>query len=342
MPQTRLDLYSRWITRWEHRLAARDSNRVERPFEWGEQWLLGASANGDGPQRLARFVAAALADSDSFFSYQTPLNFRLKGRVLTFTSPLATPYPENNLVHADFFPAAFDRTRAVLVLPQWNAGADGHHGLCRMPNLYGVNALRMSMAYHDRRMPPELERADYHVSSNVGRTIHAARQSVIDARACLDWLQERGFRRLAILGTSLGSCIGFIAAAHDPRIQTGVFNHVSMYFSDVVWTGLATRHVRRGFGSEVSQDELREYWRVISPAAYLDRLVGRDLKSLLIWAKRDSSFLPEYSRQVVEFFRIHDLPHEEFVLPCGHYTTGRFPFNLMDGLAMCHFLDRNM
>ena len=108
----------------------------------------------------------------------------------------------------------------------------------------------MSMAYHDRRMPPELQRADYHVSSNVGRTIHAARQSIIDARACLDWLESRGFQRIAILGTSLGSCIACIAAAHDRRIRTGVFNHVSMYFSDVVWTGLATQHVRRGFGTE--------------------------------------------------------------------------------------------
>jgi hypothetical protein len=211
-----------------------------------------------------------------------------------------------------------------------------------MLNWFGINALRMSMAYHDRRMPPELERADYAVSSNIGRTIHASRQSVIDSRCCLDWLESQGYQRIAILGTSLGSCIGFIATAHDLRIKTGVFNHVSMYFSDVVWTGLATQHVRRGFGTEVSQDQLRQYWSVISPAAYLDRLPGRDLKSLLIWATRDSSFLPEYSRQVIEFFRSQKLAHEEVVLPCGHYTTGRFPFKLMDGLAMCRFLDHNL
>ena len=167
------------------------------------------------------------------------------GRHLTFTSPLETPYPENNVVHADFFPAALDRRRAVLVLPQWNSDAQGHVGLCKMLNWFGINALRMSMAYHDRRMPPELERADYAVSSNIGRTIHASRQSVIDARCCLDWLESQGYRRIAILGTSLGSCIGFITTAHDLRIKTGVFNHVSMYFSDVVWTGLATQHVRK-------------------------------------------------------------------------------------------------
>ena len=86
----------------------------------------------------------------------------------------------------------------------------------------------------------------------------------------------QGYERIGILGTSLGSCMAFIAAAHDPRVKTGVFNHVSMYFSDVVWTGLATQHVRSGFGTEVTQDELRHYWSVISPASYLDRLEDRD------------------------------------------------------------------
>jgi hypothetical protein len=115
-----------------------------------------------------------------------------------------------------------------------------------------------------------------------------------------------------------------------------------MYFSDVVWTGLSTQYVRRGFGDEVSREDLRRYWRVISPASYLNRLTGRNLKSLLIWASHDSTFLPVYSRQVLQIFRDLRLPHRVFNLPCGHYTTGRFPFNLLDGLAMCRFAARSL
>ena len=203
-------------------------------------------------------------------------------------------------------------------------------------------ALRMSMAYHDLRMPAELERADYHVSSNLGRTVHASRQSILDSRACLDWLQKQGYTKLGILGTSLGSCIAFITAAHDPRIQTGVFNHVSTYFSDVVWTGLSTQHVRKGFGEDISQEALRRYWSVISPATFMDRMDGRGMKALLIWARFDSSFLPVYSQQVLEDFRRRELPHKVFALPCGHYTTGQFPFKIMDGLAMCRFLAKEL
>ena len=83
---------------------------------------------------------------------------------------------------------------------------------------FGVSALRMTMAYHAERMPADLQRADHHVSSNIGRTIHASRQSIIDVRACLDWLNQQGYERVGILGTSLGSCVAFIAAAHDARV----------------------------------------------------------------------------------------------------------------------------
>ena len=334
--------YSRWISDWEYKLATRDSNRVVRQFEWGLDWLCLPPANGNSSQELHEFVRVALQDSNAFFSYEKPRDYRLEGGHLTFASPTRTPYPENDVVHAEFFPAPRDQRRAVLVLPQWNADANGHGGLCKLLNRFGITALRMTLAYHDRRMPPELQRADYHVSSNLGRTIHAGRQSVVDARACVDWLQDQGYERIGILGTSLGSCIAFIAAAHDPRISTGVFNHVSMYFSDVVWTGLSTGHIRKSLADGVTQDQLREFWAPISPASYLDRLHDRDLKSLLIWARHDSTFLPEYSQQVLENFRRRKLPHEVFTLPCGHYTTGQFPFNILDGLVMCRFLSRNL
>jgi hypothetical protein len=337
------------MDRWERKLATRDTNRVVRPFEWGTDWLHGigfppcpAEANGNAADRVGLFADEALAHSDRFFSYPTPVDFQLQDGRLTFTSPVQSRFQKNDTVHALWFPTPRDRRRALVVLPQWNSGADSHVGLAKLVNRFGISALRMTMAYHAERMPEELERADYHVSSNIGRTIHAARQSIADVRACLDWLESRGYERIGILGTSLGSCMAFIAAAHDPRIKVGIFNHVSMYFSDVVWTGLSTQHVRRGFGDVVSQDDLRRYWAMISPASYLRRMAGRDLRSLLVWARHDSSFLPVYSQQVLRSFRELELPHEVYALPCGHYTTGQFPFKLMDGLAMCRFAAKNM
>ncbi len=124
-------------------------------------------------------------------------------------------------------------------------------------------------------MPDELRRADYHVSSNIGRTIHAARQSILDVRACVDWLVSQGYERIGILGTSLGSCVAFIAVTHDPRIKVGIFKsrvHVLLGRScgQVFYPTCP-----QSFGDVVSQDDLRRYWAMISPASYLKRMQGR-------------------------------------------------------------------
>jgi hypothetical protein len=328
-------LYARWIDRWETKLANRDTNRLVRPFEWGLDWLPGAPAD---PSALSAYLAEHTRRSGEFYSYQTPTDFTLQDGRLAFTSAVESPHPENNRAMARYFPVRDARRRAVIVLPQWNSDAEGHVGLCKLLNKFGLTTLRLSMAYHDVRMPPELKRADYHVSSNIGRTIAATRQSIIDVRSCIDWLEQQGYERIAILGSSLGSCVAFIAAAHEPRIQAGVFNHISTYVSDVVWTGISTQHVRQGFEGSVTQDELRNYWSIISPASYLHRMTARKLKSLLIWARYDTTFLPEFSAQVLQSFRDLQLPHRVKELPCAHYTTGEFPFKWMDGLAMCRFL----
>jgi pimeloyl-ACP methyl ester carboxylesterase len=185
-------------------------------------------------------------------------------------------------------------------------------------------------------------RADHHVSSNIGRTIHAMRQSVIDARSCVDWLESRGYERLGIVGTSLGSCVAFITAAHDRRLRAGAFNHVSTYFGDAVWTGVSTQHIRASLEGNIAQEELRQCWAVISPAIYLERLRGRDFHSLLVWGRYDPVFLPVYSQQVVESFRRIGLPYEELAMPCGHYTIGQFPFNWVDGISICRFLRKHL
>ena len=158
-----------------------------------------------------------------------------------------------------------------MVLPQWNSDAEGHVGLSRLLARCGVSALRLSLPYHDARMPPELTRADYIVSANIARTVQVCRQAVLDARRAIAWLALQGYERIGILGTSLGSCLAMLTSAHEPRIRAQALNHVSPWFADVVWRGLSTRHVRESLDGNVTLDELRELWRPINPWSYLDR-----------------------------------------------------------------------
>jgi hypothetical protein len=256
---------------------------------------------------------------------------------LKFASPIETPHSENDLAHARWFPAPGSK-KAVVVLPHWNARLDQHQALCRGISRLGISALRISLPYHDYRMPPELQRADYAVSSNVARTIDATRQAVIDVRCCLDWLEEMGYERLGIVGTSLGSCYAFLASAHDKRLAVNVFNHCSSYVADVVWTGLSTQHVRRGLEGQIELERLRDCWMAISPVNYMGKFAGMPKKSKFIYTTYDTTFLPEFSRETVARVREHGIDHQVVVLPCGHYTMGEMPFKFVDGYHICSFL----
>jgi dienelactone hydrolase len=232
------------------------------------------------------------------------------------------------------------RRRAVVVIPQWNSDALSHNALCVAFAKFGVASLRLSMPYHDIRMPAELKRADYAVSANVSRTIDATRQGVIDIRCCFDWLQQQGYEEFAIMGTSLGSCYAFLASAHDPRITVNVFNYASVHFADVVWTGQSTRHIRAGIEEHIDLEDLRRAWMCISPAAFFEKFASRSHKTILIYAKYDLTFRREYSEVVAQAFRDHKLDHRTVVLPSGHYTTGEAPFKFMDGYHIVNFIAR--
>src|SRR5438105_735874 len=123
--------YSQWMYDWETRLTSVDNNRVVRLLDWGLEWTQRwPCRNGYHPGQIADdpekylhdYNRRIVADSDSFDSYSKPSDFRLERReiqvfstraapeekleqkvkgkyaeFLRFTSPVHTPFPENNL-----------------------------------------------------------------------------------------------------------------------------------------------------------------------------------------------------------------------------------------------------
>ena len=391
--------YAKRMFAWETALTTRDENRIVRPVEWGFGWLRDAlpaamEPLAEVPEERSTFAeaeaamlavnAAIVADSDAFFGYRPPEDYRLERRhpqlfptnvrpetlaqdaelkaqaargelaqaeFLRFTSPVRTPFPENDLVNARWYPAPVDKQtgkqprKAIIVMPQWNADAFSHNALCTLFNRFGVSALRLSKPYHDIRRPAELERSDYAVSSNIGRTLAACRQAVVDIRCCVDWLAGQGYEQFGVLGTSLGSCYAFLAAAHDERLEVCAFNHASTSFGDVVWTGQSTRHIRAAFEQAgLTQARLNGLWGAISPIHYMDRFLDtarkRDRRTLVVHATYDLTFLEEFSMEVLHEFRRLGVRHESRVLPCGHYTTGETPYKFMDGWFLGSFVYR--
>ena len=126
-------IYQKWMYAWETRLTTRDTNRVVRPLEWGMEWARRwPLVNGNFPNSEEHFESYLhelndhiVANSDEFFAYKTPDDFRLEtrkielfptgsnandkvpkgdGTFLRFTSPAPSLHPENDLVNARWFP----------------------------------------------------------------------------------------------------------------------------------------------------------------------------------------------------------------------------------------------
>lgn len=358
----------RVIHNWELKLSQKDKNRIVRPFDWGIEHLgqvfaqpgepQGGASHPGGERRDARAIISefnerVIDNSHNFFAAPPVSDFSLEGDLLRFTSTVRTPYEENNTAYGRYFPVpsrdgaqsdevARARGRAVVVLPHWNAKPQEHVGLCRIISRAGIAALRLTLPYHEQRAAPGFERADCMVSANVGMTLQSMRQAVLDTRSAIDWLEARGYDRIGIIGTSIGSCIGFLAFIHEERLRTGVYNHVSSYFGDVVWRGITTAHVRKGLEQELTREEVRQVWLSISPNAYIHRLRDDRRRALLISGRYDLSFTPDLSQLLFEECDRQGVPLDRKLIPCGHYTLGRAPFRYYVGYLIVSYLLRRL
>jgi hypothetical protein len=343
-------MLKRYMHDRERHFAMLDDDRIVHPFDWGVEYIT-ANQNGNDPRKLFReYSQKMVAQSEDFFFSPEISNFKSQisdftsgAADLSWTSGIVTPSKENNTVYAKYFPHKKTKRSAVLVLPHWNAKAGTYFDLCKLFNTVGLSALRTTLPYHEERKPRETNRADYLVAPNVGRTLQSLRQAVVDTRSAVQWLKHQGYEKIGIVGTSIGSCVGFFAFTHDMQIDTAVFNHVSGYPADVVWHGITTYHVKESFGDNLTLDELREYWLPISPMSYMDRLAKLPPRpQRYIYTLYDLSFPVSLSRDTINALRERDIKHSKTVIPCGHYTLGQKPWVYYDALKIVSFLWKHL
>ena len=333
------------IRRYEHRRWADEKNRRTLPFAWGLEHIGGSATDPNPREFLERFVTETISTSAEWLAPQPRSDFQFtpskeapgESGVLTFTSAIESPWPVNDIVHARFFPARSSGPAAV-VLSQWNAKWHEQVSVCRWLQRLGISAMRISLPYHDRRAIPEHPRGDHLVGPNLGLTMQANRQAVCDVRACLRWLEEQGYDRLGIVGTSVGSSIAFITFAHERRLRAGAFLHVSTYFGDVVANGLTTTNVWESLRTHITPEEARRFWSPISPFPYIGRLHGSGKRALAITANYDPTFWPELTWEFLDTVKSDGLPIEVLRLPCGHYSLGEPPFSYVTGFRFGRFL----
>ena len=265
-------------------------------------------------------------NSIEFYQHSPIKNYDYNNNQLSFESNTQTMIKENNKVYGDFF-SSRNKKRAIILLPNWNAKRQSINKFASALSLLGIPCLRLSMPYHDQRQPKDRQYAEYMVSPNIGRTITSIQQAVKDVRCTIDWLEYQGYESIGLIGISIGSCIATLVAAHDSRIKSLVQILMASNFTDVVMSGIATKHIQESFSGFIEHRDLKKMWHAISPDTYVENLAEKETRVKMITAKYDPVFLPRLAQEMNNLYLKYSVNAKWTEYHCGHYTLGSFPHN---------------
>src|SRR5262245_22309861 len=213
---------------------------------------------------------------------------------LRFPSPVETPQPANNTVHAEYYRPQRDGPFPAVVVLDILAG-DGQ--VARMVSTYlaqnRIAALYVTLPYYGpRRAPGGKERF---LSADYKKSLEAMRQGVLDVRRAGAWLASRpdiDAQRLGIAGVSLGSFVAALTAEMEPRFRRvavvlGGGGLVDGYYDDP--RGKAARLLWEGLGG--SKKTLQDLLAPVDPLTCAANLKERQL--LMLAAKNDEVVPPK-------------------------------------------------
>lgn len=220
---------------------------------------------------------------------------------VTFPSPVVSPHPENNTVHAEYFrPKGKANLPAAVVLDI----LDGRQIVARGEAMWlaqnGIAALSVQMAYYGPRRPAGSRIRM--LSPDIDHSVAAITQTVLDVRRATAWLAARpevNANKLGIVGTSMGSLVAGVAAAAEPRLTFACLLLGGGGLVDAFYDhpkAVPFRQVNEFLGG--SKARLKALIDPVDPLTYADRLKGKRL--LLIAASRDDVVPPAAMKRLWE------------------------------------------
>lgn len=216
-----------------------------------------------------------------------------------FPSPVKSPHPENNTVHAEYYrPAKPGPYPCVIIL-------DITAGNAALPRVFakhmaqsGVGGLFVQMAYYGPRRPkhgkPRL------LSDDVEQTFEGIRQTVLDLRRAVAWMESRpeiDKKNLGIMGISLGSFIAALTAEMEPKLSRvavllGGADFVDGYHDHPQ----AAKYFKIFEGLGVTKETMKACIAPVDPITCAANL--KDRKVLIIAAKNDEIVPPRMAENL--------------------------------------------
>lgn len=240
---------------------------------------------------------------------------------LRFPSPIVTPDPENNTVHAEYFrPEGREDHRAPGVVVLHILGADfalSRYMAARLADR-GVAALFVKLPYYGERRPP----GKRFLSTDLEQTILAMRQGVCDVRRASAWLAGRPEvdpNRLGVTGISLGGIVSALAASVDPAIDNACLLLAGGGLADILWEMPEAAPFRELWtDAGRTKADLEALTRPFDPLTYARRLRGK--RVLMLNGNVDEVIPPHSARALWE--AAGRPPIQWF--DCGHYSAAGY------------------
>jgi len=247
-----------------------------------------------------------LKAEDFAFEARVKYDLRYSGvEVIAVTFPTALPsaFAVNNTVHCEYFrPKGLAKPGpAVIVLDILDGAGVVSRGQAMWLAVHGVPAICMTMPYYGPRRPDDKTAGKQRfLSMDVASSLDHVRQCVLDARRAVAWLATQPDvdpAKLGLVGTSLGSFMGGIVAASEPRITSASLLLGGGGLVDAFAEhpqGAAVFAALRVVG--LSKATLQGVVARVDPITYAEQLKAKRL--LLIAASRDDIVPPVAMRQL--------------------------------------------
>src|ERR1700760_4310298 len=118
--------FERRIRQYEHRRWTTNDNRRVGVFDWGLEHIGGDPNTADPAAFVREYSRWAIEHSREWYACTPATDYSLDAEgVLTFTSSINSNWPENNKVHAQFFPAGKKGTLGEVAHRNGNATKSG-------------------------------------------------------------------------------------------------------------------------------------------------------------------------------------------------------------------------
>jgi dienelactone hydrolase len=247
-----------------------------------------------------------------------------------FPSPVLTACKENNTVHAEYYrPRGKGPFPGVVVLDITAGDQTLSRSIATHLAENGIAGLFVQMAYYGPRRPAG---SDLRLlSTDYRHTLAAIRQTVLDVRRAAAWLaarQEIDAKQVGIVGTSLGSFIGSLAAEMEPRlgrvaVLLGGGGLVDAYYDQP--RASPFRKLWEGLGG--TKEDLA---RIIAPVDPITCAANLKERKLLIIAGKRDEIVP--ARAAETLWRASG--KQKIVwLNCTHYGAALYVVPIMNQLV---------